>query len=358
MGGLEFLVGGAQSSARPDDDLRSGQARIVVVGCGGAGNNTADRLYRLGVSGATVIAINTDKMHLDAREANRKILIGRDLTRGLGAGGYPEVGRRAAEESKNDLKDCVRESDLVFVTAGMGGGTGTGSAPVVAELAKEQGAIVIGVVTMPFKMEKARIFKAESGLYELRQTSDTVIVIDNNRLCEVAGKLPIAQAFAVADELIATMIKGIVETIAVPSLVNLDYADVKAVMTNGGVSVIGVGESSSDNRAEEAVRKALSNPLLDVSYVGATGSLIHISGGPDMTLEEVNKIGEMVAKDLDANASVIWGARVDPSLEGTIRVMTIITGVQSPHILGKVDFNQPSPEARHTANHLGIPILA
>lgn len=355
---MNFIVQNAGSVSRPDSDLQVGQARIVVVGCGGAGNNTADRLHRLGVKGANVIAINTDKLHLDAREADKKILIGRDLTKGLGAGGFPEVGRAAAEETKNEIKDCLKDTDLVFVTAGMGGGTGTGSAPLVAQLAKEQGAIVIGVVTMPFKMERARIFKAESGLYELRQTADTVIVIDNNRLVEVAGKLPIAQAFAVADELIATMIKGIVETIAVPSLVNLDYADVKAIMSNGGVAVIGVGESSSENRAEEAVRKALSNPLLDVDYQGATGSMIHIVGGPDMTLEEVNDVGNYVAKDLDPSASVIWGARIDPALEGTIRVMTIITGVKSPHILGPVNSREATLETKKTANTLGIPILA
>lgn len=358
--GLDMLVQSATtaSAARPESSLEVGQARIVVVGVGGAGNNTADRLYRLGVRGAHVVAMNTDKIHLDAREADRKILIGRDLTKGLGAGGYPEVGRAAAEETRNDIKDALRDSDLVFVTAGMGGGTGTGAAPIVAQLAKEQGAIVIGVVTMPFKMERARIFKAEQGLYDLRQVTDTVIVIDNNRLVEVAGKLPIAQAFAVADELIATMIKGIVETIAVPSLVNLDYADVKAIMTNGGVAVIGVGESSSENRAEEAVRKAMSNPLLDVSFEGASGALLHIVGGPDMTLEEANQIGELVSKDLDQSAQVIWGARVDPAMEGSIRVMTIITGVKSPHILGPVDAKSASMQTKKTANTLGIPVLA
>jgi cell division protein FtsZ len=355
---MDYVLQSAANATRPGADFEVGQARIVVIGCGGAGNNTADRLYRLGIQGATVVALNTDKLHLDAREADKKILIGRDLTKGLGAGGYPEVGRAAAEEARNEIKDALRNCDLVFVTAGMGGGTGTGSAPVVAQLAKEQGSIVIGVVTMPFKMERARIFKAESGLYELRQTTDTVIVIDNNRLVEVAGKLPIAQAFAVADELIATMIKGIVETIAVPSLVNLDYADVKAVMSNGGVAVIGVGESTSENRAEESVRKALSNPLLDVDYKGATGALLHIVGGPDMTLDETNTIGELVAKDMDPGASVIWGARIDPALEGSIRVMTIITGVKSPHILGAVGPKESSVKTRQTANSLGIPVLA
>lgn len=355
---MDFLIKSAKENERPANDLQMGNARIIVAGCGGAGCNSADTLYRKGVAGANVVALNTDKLHLDAREADTKILIGRELTKGLGAGGYPEVGRAAAEESKARLKDVLREADLVFVTAGMGGGTGTGSAPVVSEIAKEMGAIVIGVVTMPFKMEKARLYKAETGLYELRQVADTVIVIDNNRLVEVAGKLPIGQAFAVADELIATMIKGIVETISTPSLVNLDYADVKATMTNGGVAVIGIGESSSEARAQEAVRKALSNPLLDVEYTGAGGALIHVTGGSDMTLEEANMIGDLVSRNLENDAQVIWGARVDPTLDGTIRVMTIITGVQSPHILGPVNVREPTLQAKQTATDLGIKILA
>jgi cell division protein FtsZ len=337
----------------------AGQARIVIAGVGGAGNNSADRLFRMGIRGATVVAMNTDSLHLNAREANAKLLLGKELTRGLGAGGYPEIGKAAAKECRSEIRDLLKDCDLTFITAGMGGGTGTGGAPIVAEIAKEQGSIVIGVVTMPFKMEKARIFKAEQGLYELRQIADTVIVIDNNRLVEVAGKLPIGQAFRVADELIATMIKGIVETIAVPSLVNLDYADVKAVMTNGGVAVIGVGESSnSDNRADEAVRKALNHPLLDVEYEGATGAMIHVTGGPDLTLEEANRIGELVSERLDPSAQVIWGARVDPTFEGAVRVMTIITGVKSPHILGRIDESKPTLETVETAKILGIPVVS
>ncbi len=355
---MDFIIKSALENSRENENWDIGQARILVVGTGGAGNNAADRLYRLGIQGARIIAVNTDKQHLDHREADAKVLIGKESCKGLGAGGFPEVGRKAAEESKNELKEHLKDSDMVFIVAGMGGGTGTGSAPVIARIAKEMGAIVIGVVTMPFKMERARIYKAESGLYELRQVSDTVIVIDNNRLLEVAGKLPIAQAFAVADELIATMIKGIVETIALPSLVNLDYADVKAIMSNGGVAVIGVGESASENRAEEAVRKSLTNPLLDVEYRGATGALIHVTGGPDMTLEEANLVGDLVTKELDTNAQVIWGARIDPKLEGKVRVMTIITGVQSPHVLGPVNVKEPSQQAVELTNELGIKLLA
>jgi cell division protein FtsZ len=301
--------------------------------------------------------MNTDKAHLDHREADVKVLIGRETCRGLGAGGFPEVGKQAAEESKAEIREVLKDADMVFIVAGMGGGTGTGAAGVVARVAKELGAIVIGAVTMPFKMEKARQYKAEAGLYDLRQVCDTVIVIDNNRLLEIAGNLPVGQAFSVADELISTMIKGIVETIAIPSLVNLDYADVRSIMSRGGVAVIGVGESSSENKASDAVKKALNNPLLDVDYRGATGALIHVTGGPDMTLDESNKVGDSVTRELDKDAQVIWGARVDPKFEGKIRVMTIITGVKSPNVLGPVDVKEPTQQAREVTSKLGIKLL-
>jgi cell division protein FtsZ len=246
---------------------------------------------------------------------------------------------------------------MVFVCAGMGGGTGTGGAPVVAQTAKDQGAIVIGTVTMPFKIERARVDKAEFGLQQLRQVSDTVIVIDNNRLVQIAGNLPVQQAFAVANELVATMIKGIVETIAIPSLVNLDYADVKAIMTDGGVAAIGVGASDTNNRVEEAVKGALSNPLLDISYDGATGAIIHISGGNDMTLDEISKVGELVTEAMDEDANVIWGARVSESMKGKLTVMTIITGVKSPWILGKTSPKQKKANRQRMSDELGIEII-
>ena len=246
---------------------------------------------------------------------------------------------------------------MVLVCAGMGGGTGTGASPTVAQVAKDTGAIVIGTVTMPFNIERARCDKAEFGLQQLRQVSDTVIVIDNNRLVQIAGNLPIQQAFAVANELISTMIKGIVETIAVPSLVNLDYADVKAIMTNGGVAAIGVGSSDTNNRVEEAVKGALSNPLLDINYEGATGALIHVTGGPDMTLDEVSRIGELVTESLHDDANVIWGARVVDDMKGKMTVMTIITGVNSPWILGKVDEKHKHHRARALSQELGIELV-
>ena len=338
-------------------DFLVGQANIKVIGVGGAGGNTVSWLYKKGIKGAEIAVINTDKQHLDVHEADRKVLIGRELTKGLGAGGHPNIGSEAAKETIQEIKDILKGADMVFVCAGMGGGTGTGAAPVVAKLAKEMGAIVIGTVTMPFELERARMDKAEWGLGELRQVSDSVIVIDNNRLVQIAGNLPIQQAFAVANELISTMIKGIVETIAVPSLVNLDYADVKAIMTDGGVCAIGVGESDSEQKVEEATRRALTNPLLDVSYKGSTGALIHVEGGPDLTLDDVSRVGDMVTEALDRDANVIWGARINDAMTGKLRIMTIIAGVNSPYILGKVDHSKLSQASVRMGQELGIEFI-
>lgn len=331
-------------------------SRIVVVGCGGAGNNTVNRLSSMGIKGAKTVAINTDARHLARIKADNRILIGRDLTRGLGAGGHPEVGKKAAEETGSEIKRLLKDADMVYVLAGLGGGTGTGSAPIVAKYAKEAGAIVIGAVTMPFKIEGTRQIKAEDGLTALRQVCDTTIVVENDKLLKVAGDLPLDQAFGVADSLFATMIKGITETIAEPSLVNLDYADVKTIMHAGGVATIGFGECDTNNRAEEAIVKALSNPLLDVDYTGGTGALLHITGGPDLKLDEVNLIGEYVSKQLDSEAQVIWGTRVDPDFHGKIRVITIITGVKSPYIVGPV--KQQAQPAESYSPELGIKVFS
>lgn len=355
---MDFLVDEAiQHSKDTSIDFQVGQANIKVIGVGGSGNNMVGWLYKKGIKGAEIIACNTDKQHLNIIDADKKFLIGKGVTRGLGCGGFPERGAEAAKESIPELKESVKGSDMVFVCAGMGGGTGTGAAPVLAHIAKDTGAIVIGTVTMPFKIERARVDKAEFGLQQLRQVTDTVIVIDNNRLVQIAGNLPIQQAFAVANELVATMIKGIVETIAVPSLVNLDFADVKAIMQNGGVAVIGVGSSDTNSRVEEAVRGALANPLLEVNYQGATGALIHVVGGPDMTLDDINRVGELVTESLDQDANVIWGARVSDDMKGRITVMTIITGVKSPWVLGKVDYSKPSQEAVAVSKELGIELV-
>ena len=354
---MDFTGNRGDNRATTDDELIVGLAKIKVIGCGGAGNNMVNWLYHKGVKGAEIIACNTDKQHLDMTEADRKFLIGRDTTRGLGAGGFPQKGAEAAQESIQVLKEHIKGSDMCFVCAGMGGGTGTGSAPIVAQVAKDAGAIVIGTVTMPFKIERARVDKAEFGLQQLRQVSDTVIVIDNNRLVQIAGNLPVTQAFAVANELVATMIKGIVEIIAVPSLVNLDYADVKAIMTDGGVAAIGVGASDTNNRVEEAVKGALANPLLDISYEGAHGAILHVTGGNDMTLDEINRVGELVTESMSEDANVIWGARVDENMKGRMTVMTIITGVKSPWILGKESAKHRAAARQQLSEDLGIEIV-
>jgi len=352
---MDFIVKEAVKNAQQMNyEGAVGHANIKVFGVGGGGCNMVSWLYKKGIKGAEIVATNTDQQHLDITNSDKKVLIGKEVTRGLGCGGFPNKGAEAAQESIQELKDMIKGTDMAFICAGMGGGTGTGAAPIIAQVAKEMGAIVIGTVTMPFNIERARIDKAEFGLQQLREVSDTVIVIDNNRLVNIAGNLPVQQAFAVANELIATMIRGIVETIAVPSLVNLDYADVKAIMTNGGVAAIGVGASDTTNRVDEAVRGALSNPLLEISYKGATGALIHIEGGPDMTLDEVSRAGELVTETLDQDANVIWGARVSEEMRGKFTVMTIITGVKSPWILGKLDERAKQEEATQISNELGI----
>ncbi len=318
---------------QPPSSRDMGQARIVVIGCGGAGNNTVKRLMTIGVQGAECIAINTDRQHLSVTTAHRKLLIGERITRGLGAGGYPHVGKAAAEESEKELSELLRDADLVFIASGMGGGTGTGSAPVVAEIAKRNDAIVVGVVTMPFSLERTRIDKAKTGLAKLQENADTVVVIDNQKLMELVPDLPLEEAFGVADEVLAGMVKGITETITLPSLINLDYADVRSIICNGGVALVGLGEDSGEKRSEGAIENALNSPLLEVEWTGATGALIHITGGPDMSLAEANRVGELVSEKMSSDAVVIWGARVDPKLSGLLRVMLILTGVKSPQLL-------------------------
>src|SRR6056297_4114858 len=338
------------------DELKAGKANIKVIGCGGMGSNAVTWLFNKGINGATIYAANTDALHLSVTKADEKLLIGKELTKGLGCGGEPRKGKEAAKEALVDLKKAVGGSDMVFVLAGEGGGSGTGIAPIVAQLAKEAGSVVIGVVTMPFESEKARIDKAEFGLQELREVTDTCIVLDNNRLVDIAGQLPIEQAFAVANELVSTMIKGIVETITLPSLINLDYADVSAIMKNGGVAVIGIGESDATDRVTDAVKQALTHPLLDVDYKGASGALVHITCGPDLKLEEFDVIGRTVSENLSSDAQVIIGARIAKDFVGKVRVITIMTGVKSPYVLGK-EFEEETMPASKEMSDLGIDIL-
>ncbi|MBS3099918.1 cell division protein FtsZ [Candidatus Pacearchaeota archaeon] len=318
--------------------IQKQNAKIKVVGVGGAGNNTLSRMHEIGIKGGETIAINTDAQDLLYANADKKILIGRELTRGLGAGSNPRIGEEAAKETEAEIKKKLEGADMVFITCGLGGGTGTGAAPVVAEIAKKQGALVIGVVTVPFTIEGAkRIENAMAGLEKMESIVDTLIVIPNDKLLEIVPDLPLQTAFKVADEILTNAVKGTAELVTKAGLVNLDFADVKTIMVNGGVSLIGVGESNSEKRAVEAVERALNNPLLDVEINNAQGALINIIGGPDLSLEESKLVIEEIGKHLGENARMIWGAQISPDMEKTIRVMVIITGVKSPQITGYVE---------------------
>ena len=334
--------------------LAKQRATIKVIGTGGAGNNTANRISEVGVAGCEIIAINTDAQDLLYTTADKKILIGRDLTSGLGAGSVPKIGEDAARESEHDIKKAIEHADMVFITCGLGGGTGTGSAPVIAEIAKKMGSLVVGIVTIPFTMEGHRRYEnAVMGLEKLENIVDTLIVIPNDKLLELAPDLPLQTAFKVADEILTNAVKGIAELVTKAGLVNLDFADIRAVMGNGGVALIGVGESDSENRAIEAVEKAITNPLLSVDVGGANGALINVIGGTDMTLEEARKVVETVSEKLDEDARVIWGAQISEDMTGTIRAMLIVTGVQSSQIFGP-NRKVADKKKRDIESHLGI----
>ncbi len=334
--------------------LAQQRTRIKVVGCGGGGNNTINRIAEVGIKGAETIAINTDAQDLLYTTADKKILIGRETTRGLGAGSNPRLGEEAAREQELDIKKAIENSDMVFVTCGLGGGTGTGSAPVVAQLGKKMGALVVGVVTLPFSMEgNKRWENAQIGLEKLEQVVDTLIVIPNEKLIELCPDLPLHTAFKVADEILTNSVKGIAELVTRAGLVNLDFADIKAIMADGGVALIGVGESDTEDRATEAVQKAIENPLLNVDVAGATGALINVAGGEDMTLDEARKVVESVAQRLDEDARIIWGAQIYKDLQKTIRVMLVITGVKSDQIIGQAE-RITDKRKREIENELGI----
>ena len=318
--------------------LESLRTNIKIIGCGGGGTNTIDRLSEVGVTGAEVYAANTDAQHLLAIHSPNKLLLGRRITRGLGAGSLPRVGEDAAREAELELRAALDRSDIVFVTAGMGGGTGTGSAPYVAKLAKSMGALTIAVTTMPFEGEgRMRMENAIWGLDRLRESADTVIVIPNDKLLKVCPNLSINLAFKVADELLMRAIKGITEIITKPGLVNLDFNDIKTIMKGAGVALIGLGESEedSDDRATEAIEDALNSPLLEVDISEATGVLINVVGGTNMTLMEAEKVASTIQSRVSPTARIIWGAAVDPSLSNKMRVMLIITGVKSEQIFEK-----------------------
>src|SRR3990172_535638 len=334
--------------------LKKQSAKIKVVGVGGGGNNSLSRMKEIGIKGGELIAINTDAQDLLYANADQKILIGRELTQGLGAGSNPKVGEEAAKESESEIKKKISSSDMIFITCGLGGGTGTGAAPVVASLAKKQGALTIGVVTLPFTIEgKKRLENAMDGLERLESVVDTLIVIPNDKLLELAPELPLHTAFKIADEILTNAVKGVTELVTVAGLVNLDFADVKAVMVDGGVSLIGMGESDSTNRAVESVEKAINNPLLDVDISNATGALVNIVGGSDMSLDECKVIIETIGSKLSPYAKLIWGAQISPDMEKSIRVLLIVTGVKSSQILGQGETVE-SMKHREIEEELGI----
>lgn len=312
--------------------MRSARPQVSVIGVGGAGCNIVSwvKEKRGGVAGAKLIAANTDATHLSIMKADRRILLGEKTTRGMGAGGYPERGVQAARESIEQIKKDTTNSNIVYVATGLGGGTGTGASWVIANALKATGALMIGVVTLPFAVERFRYNNAKDGLQKLRTQCDTVVVIDNNRLAKVAGDLPLKEALGVANELVGEFVKGITETITTASLINIDFADLRAIMEKRGIAAIGVGEASGEDRIERAVQSALDAQLLDIKdSTKAFGVLIHVAGGEDITLDEVTQAGEMITRSLPAKARVVWGARVDPTLQGKVRVMVVLTGVES-----------------------------
>ncbi len=322
--------------------LRSLRTVIRIVGMGGAGCNTIDRIVRAGIASADLYAANTDAQHLLHIKSPKKILLGRETTRGLGAGALPHVGEAAARETEPELRMLLEGSDMVFVTCGLGGGTGTGGAPVLARVARDLSALTVAICTFPFRAEGAiRWENAELGLAKLRNQVDTLIMIPNDKLLELVPRLPLSAAFKVADEVLMRSIKGIAEIVNKPGLVNLDFNDVRTVMSDGGVAMMGLGESQAEDRADEAVEEAINSPLIDVDVSCASGALVNVTGGEDMTVFEAEKVAELVQDSISPNARIIWGAAIDNSLAHKLRVMVVLTGVKSRQMAGPQ--NAPRP---------------
>ena len=311
--------------------------KITVLGVGGGGSNIVSWMKR-GAIGAKIIALNSDAQHLSISKADDKILLGYKTTGGLGCGGFPEQGAAAAEESAIEIEKAVGDSELVFLTTTLGGGTGTGASPIIARITKELGSLTLGVVTIPFEVEGTRQDRAKEGLGKLVEICDSVIVVDNNKLRRVAGALPIKEAFGVANEQIADFIRNMSDALSGPGLMNLDFADMKAIMKSGGICAIGFGEGEGDNKVETAVDRALNSQLLDIGDIGkARGALVHIEGGEDMTLEDINRAGELVLERVSPTSRVTWGAKINSELEGQIRATIVLAGVDSPFLLNEVE---------------------
>ena len=331
--------------------MQRSRAKIYVIGAGGAGNNTISRLTEVGIEGAETLSINTDAQDLFFCKSNDKILIGKNTCSGLGAGGIPDVGEASAEESEEDIKRKIDGADMVFVTCGLGGGTGTGSAPVVSKIAQKVGALTIAVVTLPFSAEGVkRRENAEKGLEKLQEAADTVLVIPNDKLLEVAPSLRINKAFMVSDELLGRAVKGITELITKPGLVSLDFADIKSVMEDSGMAMIGMGESDSGDRAIDSVNEALNSPLLDLDISTAKSALVNICGSSDLTLNEAEKIVQIVGDELDPDANIIWGTQIQDDLASTIRTTIVIAGVTSPNIIGSSDDYKQKPRGEESSS--------
>ncbi len=343
--------------AQLEEFLLNKKAAIKVIGVGGGGNNAIIRMSEVGIKGVEFIAVNTDAHDLLCTNSDVKILIGKDLTAGLGAGADPNVGREAAKEQEHEIKKMLEGADMVFITCGLGGGTGTGAGPVIAEIAKKMKALTVGIVTLPFAVEgNVRMNNALEGLERLQENVDTLIVIPNDKLLEVAPNLPLHTAFKVADEILTNAVKGIAELVTKPGLIHLDFNDIRAVMKEGGTALIGVGESDSDNRAVESVEKAIENPLLDVDITGARGALVNVIGGPNMSLQEANKVVDIITSRLAPDAKTIWGASISNDLGNTIRTMIIVTGVESPQIFGKAK-TVKQERRKIIENELGIEFI-
>lgn len=327
-------------------------AQIKVVGCGGGGNNAVNRMIENGLKNVEFIAVNTDKQALALSKATQKIQIGDKLTKGLGAGANPEIGQKAAEESKEEIAQAIKGADMVFITAGMGGGTGTGAAPIVAEIAKSLGILTVGVVTKPFPFEgRKRMIHAEMGIKNLKDSVDTLVTIPNERLLSMVDKkTTLVQSFRFADEILRQGVQGISDLITIPGLVNLDFADVRTVMVDKGLAHMGVGIGKGDNRAEEAAKQAISSPLLETSIVGATGVLLNVTGGADLGLLEINEAAAIVQEAADPDANIIFGAVIDENLKDEIRITVIATGFEQDRTERvPIPKKQPTDEEEITA---------
>ena len=351
--------------------MMDGTATIKVIGVGGAGNNAVNRMIEADIKGVDFIAVNTDRQALQISKAKTKIQIGEKITRGLGAGANPDIGAQAAEESKAEVAEVLRGADMVFVTAGMGGGTGTGAAPIVAQAAKEMGILTIGVVTKPFTFEgKKRLSQAERGIESLKGKVDTLVVIPNDKLLQIVDrKTSIIEAFKMADDVLRQGVQGISDLIAIPGLVNLDFADVKTIMLNQGMAHMGVGSASGENRAEDAAKEAIQSPLLETSIEGAKGVIINITGGDSLGLHEVNTAAELVQRSVDPEANIIFGTVTDETMGDEIRITVIATGFEKNEPISsigvdnivsktwekKVNSIPASHETNSSSNDLDIP---